>query len=236
MVSLLTVKAGDGPELIQFDDLDTYVQGVVPREMPALWPLEALKAQAVCARTFAAVAIGRPRHKDANLCNKPHCQVWTRATHPRTDQAISETAGLVLWYLPPKAKLARLAQAFFSSRCGGHTGLWVSTDKTIDQAAALLAPRLATPEAGHWKGAWNPGAAPWCQPVECICPSVPDWAGRTRQRYGHGVGLCQWGARVMAGGGVQFQDILHHYYHGVVLARIDEPPDPAAFACTEEGV
>ena len=58
-------------------DLEEYLRGCIPNEMPASWPQEALRAQAVAARTYATRAIGAPRHPPlADLCDSDHCQMW----------------------------------------------------------------------------------------------------------------------------------------------------------------
>ncbi|MHB0875647.1 MAG: SpoIID/LytB domain-containing protein [Anaerolineae bacterium] len=75
--------------------VEQYLRGVVPAEMPAAWPGEALRAQAVAARTYALAAIVTPRHpsRAADLCDRTCCQVWRPATDGRSDAAVSETAG-----------------------------------------------------------------------------------------------------------------------------------------------
>jgi hypothetical protein len=97
--------------------LEEYLAGVVPAEMPALWPEEALKVQAIAARTYAAYAVAHPRHHPtADICTTTHCQHYDPARkHARTDQAIEATQGLVVLYQ------GQLANAVFSARCGGHT-------------------------------------------------------------------------------------------------------------------
>ncbi|NLD43664.1 MAG: SpoIID/LytB domain-containing protein [Chloroflexi bacterium] len=75
--------------------LEGYLRGVVPAEMPASWPLEALKAQAVAARTYALNAIRWPQHaaEGADVCDTAQCQVYRGTFSARTDVAIRETAG-----------------------------------------------------------------------------------------------------------------------------------------------
>ena len=76
--------------------LDEYLKGVVPHEMPPSWPLEALKAQAVAARSYAATS---RRHADANpeadadVCTTTHCQVWSPIHYDTTDRAVEATSG-----------------------------------------------------------------------------------------------------------------------------------------------
>lgn len=93
-------------------DMETYLRGVVPQEMPALWSMEALKAQTVAARTYAL------KHKnDANMVDTIAKQVYGGiiGIHPRSDNAIQETAGMVLKYNNS------LIDAVFSASNGGKT-------------------------------------------------------------------------------------------------------------------
>ena len=99
-------------------DLEDYVKGVIPHEMSSSWPEEALKAQAVCARTYA---INTTKHLSANgfdVCNTNDCQVYygVNGSNDRTDNAVEETAGECLRY---KGKLA--GQAVYHSSNGGAT-------------------------------------------------------------------------------------------------------------------
>jgi hypothetical protein len=88
----MKVKLRVGSETVELE-LEEYLRRVLPYEMPASWPEEALKAQAVAARTYAVAAIRKPRHGSAHLCATTHCQVYGQTTHSRTDAAIKATAG-----------------------------------------------------------------------------------------------------------------------------------------------
>jgi hypothetical protein len=90
-MSMIRVLMPDG--IVQVMELEDYLQGVIPAEMPASWSIEALKAQAVAARTYALAAIASPRHVNADVCTTASCQAWQSATYPNSDQAVSETAG-----------------------------------------------------------------------------------------------------------------------------------------------
>jgi len=99
--------------------LEQYLRGVVPSELgPAAYPeIEALKAQAVAARTYAARNLGEFRAEGFDICATPRCQVYggIEAEHPRSDEAIAATRGeVLLWHDQP-------IDALFSSTCGGHT-------------------------------------------------------------------------------------------------------------------
>ncbi len=76
-------------------ELEEYLRGVVPAEMPGSWPMEALKAQAVAARTYAMRAIAHPRHaaQGADLCDTAQCQAYNTTNTVFTDRAVLETTG-----------------------------------------------------------------------------------------------------------------------------------------------
>jgi len=106
-----------GLNVINIVDIESYLRGVVPSEMPAKYPLEALRAQAVAARGQALIKGGRHDAEGFDLCATQHCQVYGGATSedPRSDQAVASTAGEVVVYN------GRLADTLYSSTCGGHT-------------------------------------------------------------------------------------------------------------------
>lgn len=74
--------------------LEAYLRGVVPREVPALWPEHAVRAQAVAARTYAAFErAAAPSGRHFQICDTAHCQVYggVDAEHPASDDAIAAT-------------------------------------------------------------------------------------------------------------------------------------------------
>lgn len=84
--------------VINVVDIEDYVKGVVPYEMDKDWPLAALEAQAVCARTYAV----KTRHPSLgfDVCAGTDCQVYygrNRATD-MTDAAVDNTAGEMIYY------------------------------------------------------------------------------------------------------------------------------------------
>ena len=115
-------------------DLENYVKGVACYEMGRSWPLEALKAQSICARTYALVNLGTHNSLGFDVCNTDYCQVYHGAGSNRTDygpsetsdQAVEETAGMVLWYENT------LAETYYSSSHGGASeevaNVWGSND------------------------------------------------------------------------------------------------------------
>lgn len=83
--------------------IDEYLYGVVPEEMPASWNIEALKAQAVAARTFALYdKLDRKHTKEGfDVCATTDCQVYggIDSETSATNKAINETKGKVIIYL-----------------------------------------------------------------------------------------------------------------------------------------
>ena len=97
--------------------MDAYVKGVVPYEMPASWSPEAVKAQAVAARTYATWSRNHNLHRYYQICDTTSCQVYGGAggEDPRSNRAVDQTSREILTF--------RGAPAFtqFSSSSGGWT-------------------------------------------------------------------------------------------------------------------
>lgn len=94
------------------------LQGVVPSEMFATAPAEALKAQAVAARNQLVAKLGHRHHDDPfHLCSEQHCQVYGGLRHEdaRANRAVQATAGEVAF------RAGRLVDTVYSSTCGGHS-------------------------------------------------------------------------------------------------------------------
>ena len=100
-------------------DLEDYLYGVVPAEMgPKRFDaVEALKAQAVAARTYALAHRGQFEAEGYDICATPKCQVYSGvgAEDPMSTSAVDGTRGLVL------AWQGQFADALFVSTCGGVT-------------------------------------------------------------------------------------------------------------------
>lgn len=118
--------------------------GLVPAEIFATAPLEALKAQAVTARGEIFSKLGH-RHfgEPFHLCSEQHCQVYAGAGHerPATNKAVAQTRGL-LAVRPRKNKQAplTLVDSVYSSTCGGFSE---ANEAVWDrEASQSLRPRL----------------------------------------------------------------------------------------------
>ncbi len=116
----LEVFARDGLiTVVNVLPLEEYLLGVVPSEMPFSFPMEALKAQAVAARTYAlhTQAAGAYSALGYDLVPTTACQVYggVRAEQETTTEAVRSTAGEVATYG------GALIGAYFHSTSGGHT-------------------------------------------------------------------------------------------------------------------
>jgi stage II sporulation protein D len=107
----------EGLSVINKVSLEEYLYSVVPSEMPASWPKEALKAQAVAARSEALAKLGRHKDEGFDFCPEVHCQVYSGVENesPNTNQVVDETRGLFLTYK------GKPVDAIYSSCCGGNT-------------------------------------------------------------------------------------------------------------------
>ena len=97
--------------------LDEYLQGVIADEMPASWHPEAVKAQAIAARTYAAWSRAENRQRYYQICDTTSCQVYggVAAEHPLASAAVAATAGTILTFD------GKPAFTQFSSSSGGWT-------------------------------------------------------------------------------------------------------------------
>lgn len=247
--------------------LETYLLGIVGSEMSPAWPMEALKAQAVAARTYAL-----ERRMMMRAANKPYdlestvlSQVYQGAEkiRPSIVQAVVETRGEVL------AFKHRLAQALFHSTCGGTTVSareafgnavpylnprkcgycndsnryrWQMTMK-LDQIesklkkAKLISGKLEKIERSKMGGTVEVTAG---KKLLKLSPKAiraalgytvllsERFTAKTKAKevklegmgFGHGVGMCQWGARGQADQGLGYRDILDRYYAGAKVRRL----------------
>jgi peptidoglycan hydrolase-like amidase len=208
-------------------DLETAVASVVAAESAPDAPLEALKAQAVAARSYFVA--GRGRHRGFEFCDTTHCQ-FLRAAPPaasRVAVAVEDTRGLVLAYqtmpfaamytrscsgetrTPAQVRLPAAAYPYFSvdcEYCRRHPVRWTSYIPA-HQAGSLRASdetaRLAVARHIGWSAVPSNDFSFAKDGDRVLLRGVGN---------GHGVGLCQAGARAMAASGAGFREILEHYY------------------------
>lgn len=104
-------------DTVNIVSVDTYVRGVIAAEMPATWHPEAVRAQAVAARTYATWSRDEARSRHYQICDTTACQVYrgVDAEHPASNAAVRATKRQILTH--------EGAPAFtqFSASSGGHT-------------------------------------------------------------------------------------------------------------------
>jgi len=97
--------------------LEDYIQGVVPSEMPSGWELEAHKAQAIAARSYALANMGKRGKYGYDLKDTPEDQAYGGASAEtvQTNKAVEETKGIVL------VCQGKIVPAYYSASAGGKT-------------------------------------------------------------------------------------------------------------------
>lgn len=114
---LMIQNKGQKLTVINNIDLEDYLKGVVPSEMPSGWELEALKAQAIAARSYALANLGKRAGLGYDLKDTPEDQAYGGASVEtnKTTEAVDGTRGLVLTYN------AKVVPAYYSASAGGQT-------------------------------------------------------------------------------------------------------------------
>jgi hypothetical protein len=216
--------------------LETAVASVVAAESPPRAGLEALKAQAVAARSFLVAR--QAGHADFDFCDTTHCQFLRSPPEPGSepDKAARATRGLILEWHDDAVGMDRPLAAMYARSCGGRTRTlreagvrsdgypyyavrcdYCSRHPEMWQREAKGAPRteqerLAFNRIHGW------GAVPG------LPASAAGSDGQIQGRgVGHGIGLCQLGAAEMARQGATFAQILAHYYPNTKLTPLAAP-------------
>lgn len=112
--SLIAHAAGGNVLVINSLGIEGYVKGVVPNEVPSTWPADALRAQAVVARTYG---LATDRHGPFDQYDDTRSQVYggKRSETRQTNRAVSDTAKQVVTYS------GQLAITYYFSTSGGQT-------------------------------------------------------------------------------------------------------------------
>ena len=269
-LSIVPVATG-GADVIAKLDLETYIRGVLPSEMPAAWPLEALKAQAIAARSFvlfrkaSRANLSAPYDVESDVMDQvfknPLKDETTSQTNANVDRAIRETRGVIML-----AANGEPLPAYFHADCGGRTeearAVWGNGPKTgtaVDGACPLnplavwqekmtsreiakaLEPQGVLAELLSVKalerthsGRISKLRLAWGNGTETVISghAFRMAVGFDRIRstnfkvqksddgawvfsghgFGHGVGMCQWGAKRLASQGRTDHEILLHYF------------------------
>lgn len=119
---LLIRSLGERIVVINRIKLDEYLYSVVKREIGDNKPKEALKVQAVVARTLALYRKNKKIHKYFDVCNGQHCQVYdgVKSETLQTIEAVNSTLGEVIVFNN------NLIHPFFHANCGGMTRIWTN--------------------------------------------------------------------------------------------------------------
>ena len=265
--------------VINHIDIEDYLRGVVPGEMPQGWPFQAYASQAIVARSYAFASIGRHTSEGYDLCSLTHCQIYHGVSYerPETDNAVRATSGLVLVYQ------GNPVPAPYHSTCGGMTtdGLYDGhrrepflqpvSDMKSSKAYCAASPHfrwksvtslesivetlrmdkvdapshssdmriLSTDSSGRaalirltgetrndvsgYDVMMSAGRHLGWQTIKSTKFTIRKSGSKMvfeGKGLGHGMGMCQWGARGMAEQGHSFQEILRHYFPKCRLIKL----------------
>jgi stage II sporulation protein D len=257
--------------LVVIDDilLEDYLVGLINCEISSQWPLEAVKAQAVIARSYAIYQKEARKKQSYHLESTVYDQVYNGCDldDSRAARAVEETRGEVLTYN------GKVVQAFFHSSCGGHTeaseNVWsvkLPYLRGVDCTYCMKSPsvlweqavprkkmesllRAAGYQIGTLKGIRPKSHLPSgrIDKLELVTAQGAETISAAQFRkivgygvirstrfevsyvdgdfvfigvgYGHGVGLCQWGAKQRAEEGFTYREILSYYYPGTRVGK-----------------
>jgi SpoIID/LytB domain protein len=109
--------SANGVTVINIVDMEEYLYGVIPSEMPAAWPEEALKAQAIAARSYSLANLGQFADRGFDLYGTPHSMAYygAGAETRATTLAVNDTRGIILKGGGEPLK------AYFSANHGGYS-------------------------------------------------------------------------------------------------------------------
>lgn len=114
---IFIVPAGNSFHLVEHAPLETYLYGVLPYEMSYTWPIEALKAQAVAARTYTLKSLENVQNKNFDLYSDVRSQMYKGGgkQYDSVRKAVDETRGQVLTFD------GKLFYTYYHANCGGGT-------------------------------------------------------------------------------------------------------------------
>ena len=263
-------------DVIEHIGLESYIIGVLGPEMGTSWPIEALKAQAVSARTYTLASLNKNYEYD--LTNTVYDQVYNghQTISPAIIAAVNQTRGEVLTYK------GKVFFAYYHANSGGHTTspstAW-NSDSIIPPLRGVKDPYFKYSPNAYWE-CYVPSSdiikflLPYAASKKNISKIkeirvlskdrsqraikllISTDAGKFKvdisnlrkhigtfdlkstlitrieklkngfkfygRGWGHGVGLCQDGAKAMADNGYDYKKILQFYYPGSKITKIEE--------------
>lgn len=253
-------------------DVEEYVCGVLYHEVAPWWPMEALKAQAICSRTFALHQAAANAHKDYDLVSTVYSQVYggRASERGRTSKAVTLTKGKVLTYKN------KVFPSFYHATCAGHTEdaakLWninipplrgrecrfcqrsahfrwkkkvslKQIEKALEKAGFKVgliksfriidrdvSARITDLEITSTRGKIKLNANRFRLAVGPQLIRSANFTVQIKKKqaifeglgWGHGVGMCQWGAFFMARKGFNAEQILDFYYPQSKIKDVEE--------------
>jgi len=261
---LYAIPTGNTFSIVEHIDLESYLLGVLPHEMSHSWPLEALKAQAVAARTYTKMQL-KGNKSNFDLYNDTRSQMYKGAgtVYDSVRKAVEGTQGQVLTYK------GDLFNTYYHANCGGGTDdakIWTGSSATtikplqgascktdthsksyswkvtvpsssinsfvnknglagnikkikIDQRTHSK--RAVTLQFTTSKGSKNLSCAKFRLAVgagllkSCKITSISKSSSGfvfEGHGFGHGIGMCQDGAKGMAENGKTYKQILANYF------------------------
>jgi stage II sporulation protein D len=256
------VPTSGGLTAVNYVKLEDYLYSVLGSEMFPTWPLEALKAQAVAARSYALYKRSISGNTVFDLGDTTTWQVYKGVESEAlpTHQAVDATAGQVMIYG------GQVILAVFHSSSGGHTenveDIWKQTlpylrgvadydqgapvfewtknfsrsqlsslisgvGNVIEMRAERTTPqgRVVTMLVKGDRATKRISGSDLRNTLDLkstlfVVNPAGDGFQVSGRGFGHGLGLSQWGAHNLATQGVNYQQILDHYYQNATLARI----------------
>jgi stage II sporulation protein D len=275
---VIEISTGNGSlKVVNIVDVEDYLAGVLPKEIGESSPEEALRAQAITARTYAVANRNKHKSQGYDLCDCTHCQMYDGACSekPRCSKAVSDTNGMILTYN------GIAAEVMYSADCGGATVDYKDirpnanypylcsvadpadmSHKEWEQTYTLkdLESKLVSAGIKEASGLQNikitkTGLAN--RPLEIAISGTGTTSvtpGKIRTALGmkstmftletsgdgsitfkgkgagHGIGLCQAGAKALAGVGhnYTYPQILTYFFPGTQISNMDSKPIAAA--------
>jgi stage II sporulation protein D len=214
---------------------ETAVASIVAAESMSDTPTEGLKAQAVATRSYLTASRGR--HRDFDFCDTTHCQFLREP--PGTDtsvaRAVEATRDMILAYeskpfaamytrscagrtrTPAELGLRAAAYPYYSVECKYcrvHPERWSSRIST-EYAAKLRSSNEGARLRAVRQLGWSTIPSD-----DFIMKEENGQISVEGTGWGHGIGLCQAGAKAMAADGADFRQILRHYYPNSVIVSL----------------
>ena len=148
--TIYILPSADSFDLVEYAPLETYLYGVLPYEMSYSWPIEALKAQAVAARTYTLKTLENVKNKTFDVYSDVRSQMYKGGgkQYDSVRTAVDETRGQVLTYKD------KLFFTYYHANCGGGTDdvkSWSPSSTSIKPLAGASCKYDTHSKSHSWK-------------------------------------------------------------------------------------